>query len=202
MGRFTPDTACNERGWCIAAGRQSVGAFSSTAVGKGRSRSHQGGFARRLVAVVGCVMRLRVGTDFLAGLLLAGIGGIGVWLGSGYALGTSVRMGPGFFPLLVSGALVAFGLVTSLKALAVDEPIDRDWPLRPLVLVLAGVAAFALTIRPLGLVVATILLVIVSALGGRGSRPVETVLLALAVAAFGALVFIRGLGIGARIWPW
>ena len=147
-------------------------------------------------------MRLRFGTDFLAGLLLAGIGGIGVWLGSGYALGTSVRMGPGFFPLLVSGALVTFGLAASLKALAVDEPIDRVWPLRPLVLVLAGVAAFALAVRPLGLVAATVLLVVVSALGGRGSRPLETVLLAMAMAAFGAIVFVRGLGIGARVWPW
>jgi hypothetical protein len=147
-------------------------------------------------------MRHRVGTDLLAGLLLAGFGGIGLWLGSGYALGTSARMGPGFFPLLVSGALFAFGLATSVVAILGDEPLEGNWALRPLVLVLAAVGIFALALRPLGLVVATMLLVATSALGGRGSRLVETVLLAIGLAGFAVLLFVKGLGVAVRVWPW
>ena len=147
-------------------------------------------------------MRHRLGTDFLAGLLLASFGSIGLWLGSSYSVGTAARMGPGFFPLLVSGALVAFGLATSIAALLADEPVEGGWALRPLVLVLAAIGIFALALRPLGLVVATMLLVATSALGGRGSRLVETVLLAIGVAGFAVLLFVHGLGVAVRVWPW
>lgn len=138
----------------------------------------------------------------MAGLLLASFGGIGVWLGSGYALGTAARMGPGFFPLLVSAALLTFGLLTSVVAFVSDEPLEGNWALRPLVLVLASVAVFALALRPFGLIVATMLLVGVSALGGRGSRLVETVLLAIGLSGFAVLLFVKGLGIPVRVWPW
>lgn len=147
-------------------------------------------------------MRQRFGTDLLAGLLLASFGGIGVWLGSGYALGTAARMGPGFFPLLVSGALLTFGLLTSVVAFVADEPLEGNWALRPLVLVLAAVAVFALVLRPFGLIVAIMALVGVSALGGRGSRLVETALLAIGLSGFAVLLFVKGLGISVRVWPW
>jgi putative tricarboxylic transport membrane protein len=147
-------------------------------------------------------MRQRIGTDLLAGLLLASFGGVGVWLGSGYSLGTAARMGPGFFPLLVSIALLAFGLLTSVVAFVADEPLEGNWALRPLVLVLASVAVFALALRPFGLIVAIMLLVGVSALGGRGSRLVETVLLAIGLSGFAVLLFVEGLGIPVRVWPW
>lgn len=147
-------------------------------------------------------MRVRLGSDFLAGLLLASCGALGLYIASGYPLGTSTRMGAGFFPLLVSGALLLFGLLTSLKAFVADTPIEGRWGWRPLVLVLLAVAAFALTLRPLGLAAATVLLVGISALGGRGSRPWETALLGVGLALFGSLLFIGGLGVNVRVWPW
>ena len=54
---------------------------------------------------------------------------------------------------------------------------------------LSGVIVFAFTIRPLGLVVAGPLAVIVSALADKDTRPVEVAILALALTVASGLMF-------------
>jgi putative tricarboxylic transport membrane protein len=61
--------------------------------------------------------------------------------------------------------------------------------------VLAGVLVFAVTIRPLGLLVAGPLSVIVSALADRDTRPVEVAILAVALTVLSGLLFKELLGL-------
>jgi hypothetical protein len=61
--------------------------------------------------------------------------------------------------------------------------------------VLAGVLVFAATIRPLGLVVAGPLAVIVSALADKDTRPVEVAILAIALTMLSGLLFKELLGL-------
>ena len=47
--------------------------------------------------------------DFWSGALFIAFGCAGLWFGRDYAIGTAARMGPGYFPLMMSLALVGLG---------------------------------------------------------------------------------------------
>ena len=67
-----------------------------------------------------------------------------MFIARNYPFGTALRMGPGYFPMLLGGLLILFGLTFSRPACAGREKIAGSWSLRalvilPLSLVLFGV---------------------------------------------------------------
>ena len=154
-------------------------------------------------------MRLRVrnSKNLLAGLIFAGFGATGLLVGQRYAVGTAFRMGPGYVPLVVNAGLLLLGLCvagTSFAGRASLAGSDETRPsiaMRPLVLVLGAVVLFALMVRPLGLVPATVALVVVARLGGFDFKLREVALLCLVLAGGAVLVFIHGLGLPLTPWP-
>ena len=62
--------------------------------------------------------------DVLAGGIFVLIGGAFVVGSLGYELGTPLRMGPGYFPLLVGAILAALGLAVVVKGLIAGEVIS------------------------------------------------------------------------------
>ncbi len=94
-----------------------------------------------------------------------------------YELGTSQRMGPGYFPAVIGAATVAVGIALMIPALwrpGVRPPIS--W--RPLIAVSTGIAVFGITMRYLGLIPAIFVTVITCSLGDSSSRPLVTLVLA------------------------
>ena len=140
--------------------------------------------------------------DGLAGLVFVGLGLFALAVASDYPLGTARNMGPGYFPIMLGGVLVLLGLAIAGKALLrASEPIGA-WALRPLVMVSAAVVAFALLVRPLGLAVATTVLVAVGSLGARDFSLLRVVVLSVALVALSGAIFIRALGLPFSLWPW
>ena len=43
--------------------------------------------------------------DFWSGLLFVGFGAVALVIGRDYAMGTAMRMGPGYFPMILAGLL-------------------------------------------------------------------------------------------------
>jgi len=68
-------------------------------------------------------------------------------------------------------------------------------------LVLVAVMVFGYALKPLGLVLATVLLVLLSALGGHDFRYKEIAILTVLLVLFGVLVFAKGLGLPFNLWP-
>ena len=68
-------------------------------------------------------------------------------------------------------------------------------------LVLLSVIVFGYALKPLGLVLATVLLIVMSAVAGHDFRKKEIVILTLVMVLFGALVFVKGLGLPFNLWP-
>ena len=67
-------------------------------------------------------------------------------------LGSAFRMGPGYFPLVLSAILILLGAVIFLSALRADsEPIGA-FAVRGMVLILAAPVLFGLLLAPLGFV--------------------------------------------------
>lgn len=147
------------------------------------------------------MVRVRAPKDFFAGLLFIGIGATGAAFASGYAFGSALRMGPGFFPTLLSWGAIVLGAIVTLRSFTLDgAPVTRiGW--RPLIMVLASVVVFALLITRAGLVIAVMATAVVGGLASRESGRLELIALALCLAAFCALVFVYGLGQPFDLWP-
>jgi|EndMetStandDraft_5_1072996.scaffolds.fasta_scaffold612462_2 hypothetical protein len=140
-------------------------------------------------------MKLRLSTDLVTGLLFMALGLFAIIYGSRYALGTAARMGPGYYPFVISVALTLIGLALVIRSFFLEgEPIGSiGW--RPLLLVLAGTLAFGIFIDRLGLLVSGILLIVAARIADRDFRFVESAVLALGLVALTGLVFLYGLGL-------
>ena len=79
-------------------------------------------------------MLIKSQKDFFAGLLFIAIGLGFAWGATDYELGSTARMGPGYFPMALGALLAALGAVIAFKALVIEtadgEPVGR-WAWRP-----------------------------------------------------------------------
>jgi hypothetical protein len=129
-------------------------------------------------------------------------GGFAVaWSMTHYQMGTAVRMGPGYFPVMLGGLLVVLGLATLLAALAMDGPPVPQFQFRPLLLISLGCVAYGYLMKPLGLILATVALVFISALGGHEFKWKEVLILSVILVLFSVLVFVKGLTLPFPICP-
>lgn len=93
-----------------------------------------------------------------------------------------------------------YGMLAASILLAVLSFMFRP-KTKPLILILACGMVFAYLLKPLGLVLATILLVFVAALGGHEYKFKEVAILAAVLAVFSVVVFVYGLTLPFQIWP-
>jgi len=139
--------------------------------------------------------------DFWAGILYIAFGAATIIVALNYPLGSAGRMGPGYFPRGLGILLIVLGVVLSLRALRVKGTPLRFGSFKPLLIVIGSVVVFGLAAGPLGLVVATVLLVIVSSAASDDFRWKEAVVSSLLLAGFTVLAFAYGLKLQLPIWP-
>ena len=72
---------------------------------------------------------------------------------------------------------------------------------KPLVLISAACVIYGYLMKPLGLILATLLLVFVSAFAGHEFKWREVTLLYVALVVFSVLVFVKGLTLPFPLWP-
>jgi hypothetical protein len=138
--------------------------------------------------------------DFWSGILFIAFGCAGLWFGRNIAVGTLSRMGPGFFPMMMSFALVGTGAFLVARSLVVaGEPVERS-ALWPQLLILAAIVAFGLLIERVGLAVAVIAVAAVSGVAAQGLRWFELAALAVAMSAFSVVLFVYLLGQPVPVW--
>lgn len=146
-------------------------------------------------------LRFRNNRDFFAGLLFVAIGGGACLVASAYPLGTTALMGPGYFPEMVGGLLVVFGIVLAAKNLGVEgEPVTVGSP-RGLVLVTLSVSLFGILLSSLGLVLTTFVSTAVACLASAESRWREFIGIYLFLAVLVTLIFVIGLSMPIALWP-
>jgi hypothetical protein len=138
-------------------------------------------------------LTVRDGRSLGAGLLFGGIGLAAALYAHRYPLGDPGQMGPGFFPTMLALALVVLGAINVVRSLTVQGDALGRVAFRPLLLVCAGVALFALGVDRIGLVASILLLVAIGALAAPRPRLGEAAVLAVLLALLSAAVFVYAL---------
>lgn len=111
-------------------------------------------------------------------------------------LGTSFRMGPGYFPVLLSGLLAVIGLAIAGRAVGrSSEASAVRIPWRGILLTSAATVAFALVVPAYGLVPALVTAILLSAFASRRMSWPLALGLAAGLTLFSALLFRYGLGV-------
>jgi hypothetical protein len=145
--------------------------------------------------------RILRSADVQSGLVFIALAGFTLWLSSSLRLGTAMRMGPGYLPVLLSYVLLVLGVLTLIVGVLKPSGATERWYLRPLLAVLAALVIFAFGIDALGLFVTTALLVLVASLATRDSRPIEVLAVALGLGAFSTALFVKALSLPIPAWP-
>ena len=146
--------------------------------------------------------KIKAPKDFWAAMMFIGFGGFFMlWALTHYQMGTAVRMGPAYFPAVLGGLLVFLGLLVLIEAFAMAGPKVPTIKFKPLILISAACVIYGYMMKPLGLILATALLVFMSALGGHEFKWKEVTILYVVLIIFSLLVFVKGLTLPFPICP-
>jgi len=138
--------------------------------------------------------------DLWAGLLFAGIGALGLWVGADYSMGVASRIGPGYLPRLLGILLLALGVFLAVRSGWTSDTVDTVMTWRPAVLVLAAVVAFALVFEATGLVPAILVAVAIANYAMPENRWLTALVLGALLAFFTWALFVKALSLPLPVW--
>lgn len=135
------------------------------------------------------------GKDFWTGVIYIFIGAAALIIGRDYNMGTAMKMGPAYFPAILSVLLMIIGIISIVRSfLKSGTPIGVvAW--RGLILIFVSTLLFGLIVRGAGVIIALPLLVIVSASASLRFSWKYSLAEAALLTIFCILVFLKGLGV-------
>lgn len=139
--------------------------------------------------------------DFWSGVIFTAMGAFAVIYGSKYTLGTAARMGPGYFPRILGILMIVLGLILMLRSFKLQGGKVPAWKWKPTVLVLGAVVLFGAIVKPVGMAISTVVLIILASAASHEFRPKEAAISGVLLAALAVGVFILGLNLQLPIWP-
>ena len=140
--------------------------------------------------------------DALAGLLFMSLGAIGFAFALGYKFGTTVDMGPGYFPRILSLVLIGFGTATFVRGLRNEIEVAGSWAWFALALLTLAIVLFGFLAERVGLMPALAVLVVVTAYAGHEFKLSEVAVLTVVMCIFAAVVFVWGLKLPYALFAW
>jgi Tripartite tricarboxylate transporter TctB family len=146
-------------------------------------------------------MKIRAPRDFWAGVMFIAFGVGFALVAQNYQMGTSVRMGPAYFPTVLGAMLAVLGIAILIQSLVTAGPPVAKFFFRPLILIVLAIVLFGILLKPLGLVLSCAILVGIGALGGFEFKAKEVAILYVVLTLFAVWVFVKGLGLPIPIWP-
>ena len=157
-------------------------------------------------------MSIKSQKDFFSGLMFMSVGVAFAWGATRYSIGTSARMGPGYFPLVLGLLLAILGATITFKAMVVETEDGAkmgSWAWKPLFYIIAANLVFGLALGGLpilhipafGLIAGIYALTFIASLAGEDFNLKEVAILATALALLSYLAFILVLRLQLPVWP-
>jgi hypothetical protein len=148
----------------------------------------------------GVMLRVRSPQDLGAGMVLILIGAAGLIFGQDLRIGTAARMGPGYFPLILSILIGLLGLIIGARGFTIDGPPVDKFHLRPIFFILLAIVASGYLMNLVGLALTAIIVTLLAAYARPQVDLRETLLLGAGLALFTVLVFVYALGQPLPAW--
>ena len=123
-----------------------------------------------------------------------------------YQMGTTARMGPGFFPRILGFIMAGLGVIIAGIGLknqaeyAKSEGIGWTW--KPVIILTAAVVLFGFTLPTLGMIIAIALLTFISGVAAHDKNYRELAMVTVIMCLFCAGVFVWGLKLQMKLFPW
>jgi hypothetical protein len=146
-------------------------------------------------------MRIKSPKDFWAGLMFIAFGLVLLFISRNYKMGSLTRMGPAYFPTVLSSLMAVIGSIMLFRSLVLKGEKVPAISFRPIFFIILSLLLFGYLQKPIGLVLTLVLLVFVSALAGHEFKIRKVVILSVAMTVLSLLVFVKGLGLPFPIWP-
>jgi hypothetical protein len=133
--------------------------------------------------------------DFWTGVIYIVFGSAVVILSRSYDMGTAMKMGPAYFPTLLSALLIAIGVISFVRSFIKPGSGMGKAALKGLILITAAIVLFGFIVHGAGLVIALPILVVVSSWASSRFHWKYALTLAAGLTVFCILVFLKGLGV-------
>ncbi len=146
------------------------------------------------------MVRVKSPQNLGAAVIFIGLAMIGLVFGRDLPFGSTAKMGPGFFPTILSLLILGIGLLNVAMALTLDGPPIEKPHWRPLTFVCVSMMVFGLAINYIGLALSAALLTFLAAGARSDTRWRETAVLAVVLGVFSVLLFVYGLGQSMPAW--
>jgi putative tricarboxylic transport membrane protein len=153
------------------------------------------------VAVFTLFVRLRAPQDYFGGVVLLAIALFALWASSDLQGMHGFSFGAGTAPRLFGGLLLALGAAVAATGVLTDGPSLARYAWRGPLFVSLAILCFAVSIRPLGLVISGLASFLISALGTPETRWVETIIVGVCLTIGCALLFPYVLGLPMPLFP-
>ncbi|CAJ93853.1 Tripartite tricarboxylate transporter TctB family protein [Cupriavidus necator] len=148
-------------------------------------------------------MRIRSQKDFASGLMFILVGFGFSWVARGYSMGTAAKMGPGYFPFWLGIVLALLGVLVlwgSLSSKSEEDNLAR-WDIKTLLWILGSVVLFGLLLKPLGMVLSVLVLVLVSSMASHEFSWKGAILNAIILVLISLGAFVYGINLQMPVWP-
>ena len=132
---------------------------------------------------------------FLSGIMFLVIGAVAIYIAQDYPMGTALRMGPGYFPIVLGGVMGLFGIYELVIGVLKPDPVQGNWSIRALLVLPISAVVFGVLMEHGGFIPALIALVVVSAMAGTEFKFFEVIALAIGLTIGSWALFIWGLGL-------
>ena len=122
----------------------------------------------------------------------------------GYAMGTPARMGPAFFPFWLGLLLFILGVIIAFNGVRERGGEGSAFPKfywKPILLVLGAVVVFGMVMKPIGMLLAGVVLIVIASYGSPTFELKRSIILGVFLSVFCALVFVWGLKLPIPLCP-
>ena len=147
-------------------------------------------------------MNTRVNIPDLAfALFLVGLGAVAYTLALELPAGRAGAMGPGYVPRGLALLTLVYGSVLAVFAMLDSRVALPVIAARPLILIAAAVAIYALLLPVAGLALTGLAVVLVACFASPEVRWREAIVICIGATVFSVLLFSKGLGLPIPVWP-
>ena len=139
--------------------------------------------------------------DFFGGIALMAIALFALWASSDLQGMHGFSFGAGTAPRMFAGLLLGLGFAIAIVGLVTEGPELATYAWRGPLFISLAILSFAITVRPLGLVISAFASFMISSLGAVDIRWKETIIVGICLTIGCSLLFPYALGLPLQLFP-